>query len=281
MSDKNPGGETAAIPWTPADPAEVSELLEAAHKVMVARQQRGVTGPPVILVLDESEVFASAGAGPQAGPNVTDLLAETLRQARSHRPPSIDVVTLLEQLAHSDFAEFGTSAVDEQQDNPSRRPVAMPPPTHRYAGSDKARQEVGLPGHCEDCAQFGHLAAHPNLGCGDVGCTSPHSPGDPADVQQKAVVVIQPRTLPSKVEPYPYYIHADGTIGRQDKWKGNPHTLIGFDDAVDNCDVTLHLDEFLANPEAAVGMYAVFADKAGDFSTLGNPIASVRRLDQD
>jgi hypothetical protein len=60
-----------------------------------------------------------------------------------------------------------------------------PPPTHRYAGSNKARQEVGLPGHCEKCARVGHVTAHPNLGCGDVGCTSGHSPGDPADLDEE------------------------------------------------------------------------------------------------
>lgn len=54
-------------------------------------------------------------------------------------------------------------------------------PTHRYAGSNKARQEVGDPGHCERCAEHGHVRAHPNYGCGDVGCTSAHAPGDPAD----------------------------------------------------------------------------------------------------
>lgn len=48
------------------------------------------------------------------------------------------------------------------------------PPTHSYAGTDKARQEVGLPGHCKPCAAVGHVAAHPDLGCGDVGCNRSH-----------------------------------------------------------------------------------------------------------
>lgn len=41
-------------------------------------------------------------------------------------------------------------------------------------GANSARQSVGLPGHCDDCAARGHIAAHPSLGCSDVGCTSPH-----------------------------------------------------------------------------------------------------------
>lgn len=49
-----------------------------------------------------------------------------------------------------------------------------PPPTHPFAGSNSDRQSTGLPGHCEPCAQFGHIIAHPSLGCGDVGCNRCH-----------------------------------------------------------------------------------------------------------
>lgn len=49
-------------------------------------------------------------------------------------------------------------------------------PTARYAGSNSERQSVGLPGHCERCAEHGHVEAHPNYGCGDVGCSSAHGP---------------------------------------------------------------------------------------------------------
>ena len=59
--------------------------------------------------------------------------------------------------------------------------MTMPPPTHPLCGSNKQRQEVGDPGHCERCAQVGHVRAHPSRGCGDVGCTTAHSPGDPRD----------------------------------------------------------------------------------------------------
>jgi hypothetical protein len=59
--------------------------------------------------------------------------------------------------------------------------VAPFPPTHLFCGSNKARQEVGDPGHCEGCARYGHVAFHPTLGCGDVGCSSDHGDGHPAD----------------------------------------------------------------------------------------------------
>lgn len=48
------------------------------------------------------------------------------------------------------------------------------PPTHPHAGADSERASVGDPGHCEVCAILGHVAAHPDYGCGDVQCTSDH-----------------------------------------------------------------------------------------------------------
>lgn len=54
----------------------------------------------------------------------------------------------------------------------------IPAPTASYAGSNSERQSTGLPGHCENCAEFGHVAAHRDLGCGDVGCHRSHGPED-------------------------------------------------------------------------------------------------------
>jgi hypothetical protein len=47
--------------------------------------------------------------------------------------------------------------------------------TARFAGTNSERQSVGDPGHCERCAQAGHVQAHPDLGCGDVGCEQAHA----------------------------------------------------------------------------------------------------------
>lgn len=47
-------------------------------------------------------------------------------------------------------------------------------PTHAYPGHSKHRAEEGVPGHCERCCQYGHVKAHRDLGCGDVGCTKGH-----------------------------------------------------------------------------------------------------------
>lgn len=64
---------------------------------------------------------------------------------------------------------------------PVYRPDPLrPPPTARFAGSNSERQSVGDPGHCERCAEVGHVKAHPELGCGDVGCYANHDePSDP------------------------------------------------------------------------------------------------------
>jgi hypothetical protein len=46
--------------------------------------------------------------------------------------------------------------------------------THTYAGSDSERAAVGSPGHCSESSDVGHVVAHPELGCGDVGCDKVH-----------------------------------------------------------------------------------------------------------
>jgi hypothetical protein len=56
-------------------------------------------------------------------------------------------------------------------------------PTHRFAGVNSERQGVGLPGHCERCAEFGHVRAHKNLGCGDVGCEHAHGDAEEASTR--------------------------------------------------------------------------------------------------
>lgn len=93
----------------------------------------------------------------------------------------------------------------------------------------------------------------------------------PVDVR----IAIQPATLPGKVEPYPYFIDADGKVGRQDHWKGKPAQLAGFQ-ATDEIGVDLELADFLTSPHQAIDMYPVFIDAGGGMWTLTNPITSVR-----
>lgn len=58
--------------------------------------------------------------------------------------------------------------------------------TNAFAGSDEARQSIGLPGHCGDCAEKGHVAAHPDLGCGDVGCDRDHGDAEPEPAEDRS-----------------------------------------------------------------------------------------------
>jgi hypothetical protein len=53
--------------------------------------------------------------------------------------------------------------------------------THPRAGTNKERQSIGDPGHCERCAEIGHIRAHPSLGCGDVGCEQSHALDEPTE----------------------------------------------------------------------------------------------------
>ena len=71
-------------------------------------------------------------------------------------------------------------------------------------------------------------------------------------------IKLQPARMPTGVLPYPYYVQADGTLGRQDFWKGNPGSLIGFQSRFDHQVLDFDLDDFLENPEIAINKYPVF-----------------------
>lgn len=45
---------------------------------------------------------------------------------------------------------------------------------HILGGRNSERQAQGIPGHCDVCATFGHVVAHPAYGCDDVGCRIDH-----------------------------------------------------------------------------------------------------------
>lgn len=63
---------------------------------------------------------------------------------------------------------------------PPYRQIPASTGPEQYIGSNKERQSIGNPGHCERCVSVGHEAAHPQLGCGDVGCYADHEPSSPA-----------------------------------------------------------------------------------------------------
>jgi hypothetical protein len=78
------------------------------------------------------------------------------------------------------------------------------------------------------------------------------------------------------VVPKPYHVWvADGTIARQDYWRGNPAQLIGFVGEAGKPDVDFLFEDWLIEPKRAIGNYPVFADSTGNFSTALTPIESI------
>jgi hypothetical protein len=57
------------------------------------------------------------------------------------------------------------------------------------AGTDTERQSRGAPGHCDECAEFGHVVAHPALGCADVGCNASHEAASGTAHEEAAVMI--------------------------------------------------------------------------------------------
>ncbi len=92
-------------------------------------------------------------------------------------------------------------------------------------------------------------------------------------------IKIQPQELDDMTLPYPYFINEDGSVGRQDFWKGNPKKLIGFSAQPSTGSILVFRNMFFEKPEAAVGLYPVFEADDGHWFTQTNPIESVRVLE--
>jgi hypothetical protein len=91
---------------------------------------------------------------------------------------------------HAERRATGDVGHGHQQRGPHRRhrtpdPVVRQRSPEDYIGSNTDRGSRGLPGHCERCARIGHVAAHPDLGCADVGCDAYH-PSDGDDQRSTA-----------------------------------------------------------------------------------------------
>lgn len=89
-------------------------------------------------------------------------------------------------------------------------------------------------------------------------------------------VTLQPSGRPDGVLPYPFHVNADGSIGRQDFWRGQAATAIGFVNRPDSYHIALSWSAAVGNPQKAVGKYVVTADSKGQFSTHMVAIESVQ-----
>jgi hypothetical protein len=64
--------------------------------------------------------------------------------------------------------------------------------------------------------------------------------------------------------PYPYYITEDGSVDRQDFWKGEPSRLMGFQKDPDVQHVDILAEDWLKDDDIDVtGMFPVFVDEGG------------------
>lgn len=91
-------------------------------------------------------------------------------------------------------------------------------------------------------------------------------------------IKIQPKRRSEEdggVLPYPFVILADRSVGAQELWKGNPNALVGFTHDMNVDEISLRWEEFYANPQAAVGQYAVFMYADGTWHTSTDPIETV------
>lgn len=92
-------------------------------------------------------------------------------------------------------------------------------------------------------------------------------------------IMIQPREQWDGKLPYPYWINADQTIGRQDFWEGRPYMLIGFANDYVPGEIDLSFADFWANPKLAVGKHPVFSDKKHNWFTAEQIIDRVQVRD--
>jgi hypothetical protein len=85
------------------------------------------------------------------------------------------------------------------------------------------------------------------------------------------------------VEPYPWHVERDGSIRRQDFWKGHPFELAGFVTHPEATgDIHLTVEQFWEEPGHAVGMWPVFVHGDGRMATWGDSmIMGVNRHGSD
>lgn len=94
-------------------------------------------------------------------------------------------------------------------------------------------------------------------------------------IPAKKTIRLQPKERPDMTLPYPFFIEDDGSVGRQDFWKGEPAKLIGFSKEQKAGAFSFGRKAFMENPQMAVGHFPIFADKDDNWSTYGDVIGSV------
>lgn len=103
------------------------------------------------------------------------------------------------------------------------------------------------------------------------------------------IITLQPSAITDQITddgtelqqlPYPFHVDENGNVLRQDFWRGDPAAVIGFQDRVDVQRVNLWWKQVVADPQRAVGKYAVTVDSDGGMATRVVAIASVTVTEQ-
>lgn len=100
----------------------------------------------------------------------------------------------------------------------------------------------------------------------------PHGPR--AETTDLGDVLMKPTTItlhfPAADDlsvPLPFQVAADGTIGRQEHWRGRPLRLVGFADQPETGRVDVHVEAWWNEPETAVNRYPVLVNADGSMAT--------------
>lgn len=103
------------------------------------------------------------------------------------------------------------------------------------------------------------------------------APRLPADLAPGEVVslAVQPAMGRSLFLPYPYHVRPDGSIGRQDQWRGKVTHVLGFQDDWTSGDIDVPLSAFVAAPHLALGRHPVLTNPAGRTFSVDIPVESV------
>jgi hypothetical protein len=79
--------------------------------------------------------------------------------------------------------------------------------------------------------------------------------------------------------PYPFHVSEDGSVQRQDFWRGNPAAVVGFQRDLRRQRVDVWWDEVVEDPQRAVGLYVVTTTDGGQMGVHLVAIGSVHVKD--
>lgn len=94
-------------------------------------------------------------------------------------------------------------------------------------------------------------------------------------------ITIQQVSAEDLSQPYPMHIKKHNEVAQQDFWKGDPASLMGFQDLKDVQRVSLFADDFQLAPERAIGKFPVFVRADGSLYASQLAVASVHRSELD